>query len=236
MPKFEELVEIVRKLEGGAELADKLILAKTAVNKEAADSRIELKDVNEQLLKMGSVLEKLGAADPEKAVEKIDGSQLTIAKLQTELKDFGTKFEALETKLGEKDVSEKSAILKQSITALVTDFGPKSKEALNDIVTLTSGRYKQDDQGDYVTNDGKSMKDDLTSFIEDRPHLLESTIKPGAGAQNNGGGNGGGVKKHSEYSSKDLNELYKNDPTTYKQVLSDHNKLLREENPRVMRI
>lgn len=218
MSEFKELIEGVRKLEGGADLADKLILAKTDVNNEAKGYREDLKAVTEQFGEFKTILTSLNIKEPKELKETLSGSDLTIKRLEEQMATLLTNADENNKKNLALETQAKTAELKNLITKIASGQGSEGSQ-LEDAYGLSKDRYEMDSTGKYVNKDnGKELEADLTSFLQDRSYLLANPVKSGAGSEK--GSRQGASKTYSEMSNSELNALFKENPAEYTALLS----------------
>lgn len=67
-----------------------------------------------------------------------------------------------------------------------------------------AGQFTQDAQGDWVREDGTTLKDWAAGFVKDKARYIEPAGKPGAGSQ---GAGGGGTAQGADLADKPISEL-----------------------------
>ena len=132
---------------------------------------------------MDELLTAVKAQKPEEVIEKAtSGEQASLAN-----KKLMQDLEALQ-----KQVDEiKQAKEQETQKALKLEVTDKIKSALEELevkkgarsgfTDLLSNRYSKDEQGEFVTSEGKRLSDDIKAYFEDKPDFIQNNIPQGAG-------------------------------------------------------
>lgn len=175
----------LEEIEGGEEIKTFFKDYISKLNNEAASRRKELDTITPEFEKMKSefkqaveLIQKSQGTEPTPS----DPSDPTSLKLSKQLEELTSKMTKME--------EEKEQASRQITESKKREALRKELERLNvlpdtreDLTSILSSRYVQDDQGDWVKEDGTVLSKDVEAYLDGKDFLIQNSVRPGMGSK-----------------------------------------------------
>lgn len=175
---YKKALATVSEMEGGEDMVKAITGEVSRKNSEAQGLRDSLKNIESTV---GALSEKMNVSseDPSQLLSAVDQNNVTFKALKVQLDDVTSRLDATEKEKQDalKSAAESSFTSKIKDAVLGAGVHPDMAEAFTG---MTKSRYQKTDDGKIVNKDGIDLKDDLKSYLKDKPGFLVNPVVPGA--------------------------------------------------------